>query len=168
VTLVFWEISMKVLMVLTSNSRLVVLLAAALSFLSAMSDVVHAAPPDPQIQREVIQRTPISSPGLELIAYRITVPPGASAPPHCHPAVGMGYVIEGEFESQFLGGPITQKRAGDSFMDEAVTEHVLFRNPSKTVSLVMVVVYVLPPGTPQLQPGQSCRAPAATTKGANE
>ena len=155
---------MKVLMVLSSNSRLVVLLAAALSFLSAMSDVVHAAPPDPQIQREVIQRTPISSPGLELIAYRITVPPGASAPPHCHPAVGMGYVIEGEFESQFLGGPITHKRAGDSFMDEAVTEHVLFRNPSKTAPLVMLVVYALPPGTPQLQAGRSCRAPATSRK----
>jgi quercetin dioxygenase-like cupin family protein len=141
--------------------------AAAFSFLSTTSGITQAAPSDPQIQREVIQRTPISGSALELVAYRITVPPGASAPPHCHPAVGMGYVIEGEFESQFLGGPITHKRAGDSFVDEALTEHVLFRNPSKTAPLLFVVVYVWPPGTPQQQPGQSCRAAAATTKDAN-
>jgi quercetin dioxygenase-like cupin family protein len=167
---------MKVLMVLTSNSRLgssgrpasALATAAAFSFLSATSGVIHAAPSDTQIQREVVQRAPISSSGLELVAYRITVPPGASAPSHCHPAVGSGYVIAGEFESQFLGGPITHRRAGDTFMDEAVTEHVLFRNPSKTVPLVFVIVYALPPGAAALQVGQSCRAPDAGARDATK
>jgi quercetin dioxygenase-like cupin family protein len=130
--------------------------AAAFCGLSATSGVVHAAASDPQIQREVVQRGPISGSGLELVAYRITYPPGASAPSHCHPAVGIGYVIAGEFESQFLGGPITHGRAGDTFMDEAVTEHVLFRNPSKTEPLVFVITYALSPSTAALQAGQSC------------
>ena len=130
--------------------------AAAFSFLSAASGASPAAPSDPQIHREVVQRAPISGSGLELVAYRITYPPGASAPSHCHPTVGIGYVIVGEFESQFLGGPITHMRAGDTFMDEAVTEHVLFRNPSNTAPLVFVIVYALPPGAAPLQVGQSC------------
>jgi quercetin dioxygenase-like cupin family protein len=138
-----------------SPRTLLVTASAALPAL-ATSGAIHATPPDPQIQREVVQRGPISSSGLELVAYRITYPPGASAPTHCHPAVGIGYVIEGEFESQFLGGPITHKRAGDTFMDEAITEHVLFRNPSKTAPLVFVITYALPPGTAALQARQSC------------
>jgi quercetin dioxygenase-like cupin family protein len=138
-----------------SRRTLLVTASAALPAL-ATSGAIHAAPSDPQIQREVVQRGPISSSGLELVAYRITYPPGASAPSHCHPAVGIGYVIEGEFESQFLGGSITHKRAGDTFMDEAITEHVLFRNPSKTAPLVFLITYALPPGTAALQAGQSC------------
>ena len=124
--------------------------------LSATRAVTHPAPSDPQIRREVVQRAPISGSGLEMLEYRITVPPGASAPSHCHPAVGIGYVIAGEFESQFLGGPVTLRRAGDTFMDQAVTEHVLFRNPSKTAPLVFVIVYASPPGAPALQGGRSC------------
>jgi len=45
-------------------------------------------------------------------------------------------------------------------MDEAVTEHVLFRNPSKTAPLVFVIVYALPPGAAPLQVGLSPSAPS--------
>jgi putative intracellular protease/amidase/quercetin dioxygenase-like cupin family protein len=135
-----------------------VLLPAGLSLLGATSALVHAAPSPPQIQREVVERSTISGTGRELVAYRVTVPPGAIAPSHCHPEVGIGYVIEGEFESRFAGGAMTHKRAGETFIDDAVSEHVYFRNVSKTAPVVFVIMYALRPGEPQIQTGQSCHA----------
>jgi putative intracellular protease/amidase/quercetin dioxygenase-like cupin family protein len=143
--------------------KLAGLLAATMAVATGLVPVDGASgvvvTPTSPMQRELLQRTPIADSNLELSIYRITLRPAVSVDAHCHPAVDVGYVIDGEFESQFEGGPVETKHAGESFVDEAA-EHVMFRNASATKPLIFLVTYVLPPGTPPIRFGASCNAPS--------
>jgi len=80
--------------------------------------------------------------------WQIEYPPGASAPSHHHPVVGIGYVMEGAFDSGFAGAPLTHVSAGQSFVDPARIEHRVFRNASSRRALKFLVAYTIPDGTP--------------------
>ena len=107
-----------------------------------------AQPADPQ--RVLLGSTDVPGTTLETRLYLITYPPGASAPRHTHPVVGVGYVLDGEAESQFEGGSLVRFRAGDRFADLAATPHTLFRNPSTTKPLRFVIAYTIAKGAPTL------------------
>jgi hypothetical protein len=83
--------------------------------------------------------------------WRIEYGPGASAPRHHHPVVGIGFVTEGAFESTFAGQEPTRVRAGQSFVDLPGVEHRMFRNASGQKPLKFVIAYTLPEGTPTLE-----------------
>lgn len=121
-------------------------LGAWLLFLHADSRA-NAAPKAPEIRRTLLTKQPVDgAPGLETQLWLIEYPPGAAAPAHRHPVVGVGYVIEGEYESVFGEQPMTRVKAGESFVDLAKVEHRMFRNPSKDKLLRFVVAYTIPAG----------------------
>ena len=76
----------------------------------------------------------------------VEYPPGASAPPHRHPAVGLCYVLEGTAESQYDGEEKRVFRTGDSYQDSATKTHVYWRNPSATSPLRFICAAQLAEG----------------------
>jgi len=107
-----------------------------------------------QAQTEPIRRTLLGHcdlpdmPGWELRLYLIEYAPGAAAPLHHHPVGGLGYVINGSFESAFDKEQPIVKHAGESFQDLRTTPHVLFRNTDRANPLKFVIAYVVPRGAP--------------------
>ena len=67
-------------------------------------------------------------PGFESRLYLIEFPPGAASKPHIHSIPGLGYVIEGSFESSYDADAPTTTHAGESFVDVPNRVHH-FRNP---------------------------------------
>ena len=99
--------------------------------------------PTPGIRRTLLGREPARQPGWETRLYLIEYPPGAKGAPHLHPEPGVGWVVEGEFESAFAGQPVIKVKAGQSFVEQAGLAHLLFRNPSPDHPLRFVVAYTL-------------------------
>ena len=106
-----------------------------------------AAPASPPIRRTLVARQNVEgAAGLETQLWSIEYAPGAAAPTHRHPVVGVGLVLEGEYESAFGDEPVTRGRAGEGFVDRARVEHRIFRNPSRDKPLRFVVTYTIPVG----------------------
>lgn len=104
------------------------------------------------IRRSLIGAHPIDQlPGWELRVILIEYDPGVVADPHTHPVPGVGYVLEGAFESAWGEGAVEVKRQGESFLDLAGQRH-LFRNASSTERLRFIVSYAIPHGAPGLVP----------------
>jgi quercetin dioxygenase-like cupin family protein/sugar lactone lactonase YvrE len=104
------------------------------------------------VTRKLLDQRPVEgTPGLQTQLWLIEYPPGASAPPHHHPVPGIGYVIEGAFDSAFADGPVQHVGAGQSFVDPAQVQHRLFRNSSADHPLRFLVAYTLPSGAPTFE-----------------
>ncbi len=93
------------------------------------------------IRRTLVRRQPAHEPGYETRLYLVEYPPLAKANPHVHPAVGIGWVVEGSFESAFGDEPITTVHEGEGFVDPADIPHRFFRNPSPDHALRFVIAY---------------------------
>jgi quercetin dioxygenase-like cupin family protein len=104
------------------------------------------------IQRTIIGRAPAHEAGWETRLYLIEYPPRAAAPPHVHPVVGVGWVIDGEFESAFGDDAVTTVKTGQSFTDLAGVPHRLFRNPSTEHPLRFVIAYTIRTGEKNFHP----------------
>jgi quercetin dioxygenase-like cupin family protein len=104
------------------------------------------------IRRTIIGRAPAHEAGWETRLYLIEYPPSAAAPPHVHPAVGIGWVLEGEFESAFGDDGVTRVRAGQSFTDLAGVPHRVFRNASSEHPLRFVIAYAIRTGEENFHP----------------
>jgi quercetin dioxygenase-like cupin family protein len=87
-------------------------------------------------------------PGWEARLYLIEYGPGVSAPLHHHPVPSLGYVFSGSFESAFEGQPPVVVREGQSFVDRALTPHILFRNLDPARPLRFVISYVVQKDAP--------------------
>jgi quercetin dioxygenase-like cupin family protein len=121
-----------------------------LGLLAACS--VHAAPTG-EIRRVLLAQHDVDDmPGWETRLYLIEYPPGASAPPHTHPATGVGYVLEGRFESQFDGETPTFGEQGQAFVDKTGVIHVRFRNADPDRTLRFVIAYTIRRGEQPLHP----------------
>ena len=95
------------------------------------------------MRRTIIGRAPAQEAGWETRLYLIEYPPGAAAPPHVHPVVGVGWVIEGQFESALGDDAVTTVRAGQSFTDPAGVPHRVLRNTSTEHPLRFVTAYTI-------------------------
>lgn len=100
----------------------------------------------PPITRRIIEHHEIPGTTDELEMILIEYQPGAEAPPHLHPVVGLNYILEGTAESQYEGEPLKTFHAGDSYQDLANTKHLIFRNASKTEPLKFLVACKIPKG----------------------
>lgn len=115
-------------------------------------DTAKTAVTRPEIHRQLLATRPADgAPGQETQLWLIEYPQGAEAPRHRHPVVGVGYVLEGAFESAFGDDPPVTVRAGESFVDRAHVEHRLFRNAKADSPLKFVVAYTIAKGTPVLE-----------------
>jgi len=104
------------------------------------------------VKRELlVQRDLPDLPGWESRLYLIEFPPGAESPLHEHPVLGVGYVLEGSFESAFGDAPPTVTRAGQSFVDVPHVPH-RFRNLDPARRLAFVLAGTFPKGEPLFRP----------------
>jgi len=105
-------------------------------------------PPEP-ITRTLLEHHDLPElPGWEARLYLIEYAPGVSAPLHHHPVPSLGYVFSGSFESAFGDQPPIVVREGQSFMDQALTPHTLFRNLDPARPLRFVISYVVQKDAP--------------------
>ena len=73
-------------------------------------------------KRTELQRHDLSVPGREVIQVRVDLEPGYAFPSHTHPGEEIIYVIEGTWEYEIGGKPVTAK-AGDVLFVPAGTIH---------------------------------------------
>jgi quercetin dioxygenase-like cupin family protein len=130
------------------------LLCAALTACAAApTPLAPRGSADAGIRRTLVGQHPVVGlPGWETRVYLIEYPPGAAAPPHVHPAAGIGYVIEGRFVSAFGAEAEVEVGAGRGFVDQAGAVHRVFRNPDREHGLRFLVAYTLREGDPPLRP----------------
>jgi quercetin dioxygenase-like cupin family protein len=115
-----------------------------------MSD---APPPTGTASRTELMRRAIPGAGnLEAVMYLLSLPPGAAAPAHRHPGIGVGYVLEGVYESQYEGEELKQFTAGDSIYDLAHTPHLIARNGSASKPLRFIMTFIVATGQPTILP----------------
>ncbi len=78
------------------------------------------------------------------VASMVTVEyaPGASTPPHTHPADTFVYVLEGALEMQVAGGELKVLKQGDTFYEKPSDRHVVSRNASKTERAKFLVMFI--------------------------
>lgn len=88
----------------------------------------------------------------EAVMFLISLPPGAAAPAHKHPGMGIGYVLEGVYESQYEGEPLKRFSAGEAIYDLAETPHRVARNGSHTEPLRFIMTFIVKRGEPTILP----------------
>ena len=88
------------------------------------------------------------------VASMLTVEyaPGASTPPHTHPADTFVYVLDGAIEMQVEGGALTLLKAGQTYYESPADTHVVSRNASRTAPAKFLVVMIKEPTAPVLVP----------------
>lgn len=112
-----------------------------------------------ELHRGEIRRTLVASqpathlPGWETRLYLIEYGPGAAAPLHVHPVVGVGQVLEGAFVSAFGNQREVEVRAGQGFVDPPAVAHRVFRNASDEHALRFLIAYTIQPELPIFYPG---------------
>ena len=89
-------------------------------------------------------------PGKELIAAEVRFPPGASSPPHTHPAFVYAYVLSGEIVSAAGREKPRVYRSGESWHELTGAKHRVTRNPSKSVPARLLVVFIADAGVSKL------------------
>lgn len=131
-----------------SPSRSILLAAGLLAACSTSSS--HTGPQS--VERTLLTSRDLTElPGWESRIYLIDFPPGAESALHEHPVVGVGYVLEGSFESAFGEEPTTTKHAGESFVDLPHRPH-RFRNPDNQHHLRFVIAGTFRKGDPLFTP----------------
>ena len=101
---------------------------------------------------ELMRRAIPGTDQQEAVLYLISLPPGAAAPVHAHPGIGVGYVLEGSYESQYEGEPLQRFTAGDAIYDLARTPHLIARNGSDTLPLRFIMTFVVAKGDTTILP----------------
>jgi len=94
---------------------------------------------------------------LEAVMFLLSLPPGTAAPVHKHPGIGIGYVLEGVYESQYEGEELRRFTAGDSIYDLAQTPHLIARNGSPDEPLRFIMTFIVQKGEPTILPLQQPR-----------
>jgi quercetin dioxygenase-like cupin family protein len=90
--------------------------------------------------------------GKSLLAVEVVYPPGASSPPHRHPASAFvyAYVVSGEIVSAVDDQRPRVYRAGESWSEAPGARHRVSRNASMTKPAKLLAVFVKDPGKGQL------------------
>jgi quercetin dioxygenase-like cupin family protein len=88
----------------------------------------------------------------ELVMSLLALAPGGTAPIHKHPGIGIGYVLEGVYESQYEGEPLKRFAAGEAIYDLQDKPHLIARNGSSTEPLRLIMTFVVRKGQPTILP----------------
>jgi quercetin dioxygenase-like cupin family protein len=101
---------------------------------------------------ELLRREIPGVEGKEAVMFLLSLPPGAAAPAHRHPGIGVGYVLEGVYESQYEGEALQRFVVGDAIYDLAGTPHLIARNGSLTDPLRFVMTFIVSKGEGTILP----------------
>ncbi|WP_210264986.1 cupin domain-containing protein [Bradyrhizobium archetypum] len=99
-----------------------------------------------KLTRRVIQRSPSSVPGREIVQVETEIPPGVESGWHVHPGEEVGYIIAGNVEMKIEGRPTVILRAGDGFLIPPRTPHNARDVGPETGR--MLSTYIVEPGQP--------------------
>jgi quercetin dioxygenase-like cupin family protein len=80
----------------------------------------------------------------------VLFPPGASSPPHSHPAFVYAYVLSGEIVSAVGKHKARLYRTGESWHEAPGADHRVTRNPSKRAVARLLVLFVAKAGAADL------------------
>ncbi|HEX4181709.1 MAG TPA: cupin domain-containing protein [Caulobacteraceae bacterium] len=131
---------------MTSGSRLASLLVAL--SLAAFATSGHAQ--STAFHRTTLQDQDFPPPSRHTVTMKAVVDPGGEVPPHTHPGLEMGYVVQGQATLIIKGQPGRPLAAGDSF---AVPPHTVHRvKNAGSGPLTMVSTYVVDKGQPVASP----------------
>lgn len=85
---------------------------------------------------------------LKVHAIEVTYPPGATSTAHRHPCPVVGYMISGTMRMQVSDGPVTDYKAGDTFVEMPTDIHRMATNPSADTPSVFLATFVCDKETP--------------------
>jgi quercetin dioxygenase-like cupin family protein len=120
------------------------LLAAALLLPLALPATAHeaeaagGAPHQSILQRQALPE------GAEMVATRLHVPPGGSAPAHHHAGTLFVYMLSGHVRSGLNDAEPVLYGPGDNWMEPEGTRHSFFENASQTEAAELLAVFVAP------------------------
>ena len=76
-----------------------------------------------KLTRRVVQRSPLSIPGREIVLVETLIPAGVESGWHTHPGEEVGYIVAGEVEMMVQGRANVVLHAGDGFIIPPRTPH---------------------------------------------
>jgi quercetin dioxygenase-like cupin family protein len=109
-------------------------------------------PAQPASRIELMRKEIPGANNREAVMFLISLAPGTAAPMHTHPGIGIGYVLDGVYESQYEGEALKRFTAGDSIYDLAETPHLIARNGSRTEPLRFIMTFIVQKGEPTILP----------------
>lgn len=89
---------------------------------------------------------------LRIIIERVNFPPGVASPAHTHPCPVIGYVTEGEFQSQVAGSKMETYAAGQTFYEPPNGIHQVSRSASRSRPAQILAIFVCDKATPLTLP----------------
>jgi quercetin dioxygenase-like cupin family protein len=108
------------------------------------------------VKRTILEAIPIAGlPGYENRLVKLKFAPGVQGSLHTHPVPAIGYIIQGEYGSQWEDSEIEYFIAGDTIVNRANEKHFYTSNSSKTETLIILLSYAIKIGEPNIQPLQS-------------
>jgi quercetin dioxygenase-like cupin family protein len=112
----------------------------------AASPAAHRDELAGKLERRVVQRSPLSIAGREIVQVETKIPPGVESGWHVHPGEEVGYIIAGNVEMKVQGRPTVIPHAGDGFLIPPNTPHNARDLGPETGR--MLSTYVVEPGQP--------------------
>lgn len=123
------------------------------------SGVSGAAEEEPVTITEIFKQAHPEIADKEVLVKKIVLLPGASAPPHVHPGMVVGYVESGTLEFQLKGGPLQKFKTGDTFLEPPGSHHMVAKNPDAKTKTIIIAFVVNPKGAPLSTPIEGHDAP---------
>ncbi|WP_459556042.1 cupin domain-containing protein [Lacunimicrobium album] len=87
---------------------------------------------------------------MKATTFTVEFSPGESHPPHRHPGMVYGYVLEGTLEFAIGDDPVKTLKAGDTFHEPTMILHRVGRNPDTKKPAKILVVMVHPKDAKEL------------------
>lgn len=111
--------------------------------------------PTPAVKARAARVAPLpqmDGANLKVHAVEVTYPPGATSTAHRHPCPLVGYMVSGTMRMQVSDGPLTEYKAGDTFVELPTDVHRVATNPSADTPAVFLVTFVCDRETPLTVP----------------
>jgi quercetin dioxygenase-like cupin family protein len=137
----------------TSRRRVVLAgcLAAGAAAIGAASIAAQGPPPATAGKARaarVVSLPKMDGANLKVHAIEVTYPPGATSTAHRHPCPVVGYMVSGVMRMQVSDGPLTDYKAGETFVEMPTDVHRLATNPSTDTPAVFLATFVCDKETP--------------------
>jgi quercetin dioxygenase-like cupin family protein len=87
--------------------------------------------------------------GWSVTAVEVSYGPGESTPPHRHPGITIGYVLEGEIRSKVGDDPERTYAPGEMFLETPEQLHAVSGNASATRPARLLAVMLSEKGKPR-------------------
>lgn len=104
------------------------------------------------VERKILMRQDLSTPGWESVMIQTTMQPGGTEGWHTHPGTLVEYVLQGPWTMEFRGKPTGTYQTGETFSVVEGEVHQAI-NPGKTAvrGLAVLIVDKSKPMTTQVQ-----------------